>query len=106
VSLLDAFKAEQQPLELICPGRGSFDPHPQRMDGAVEEAFASTLGRLAVARILCDVGNQAGIEDAPCYKARPDNPEIGRVYDWATARGIDFSARLTLEILKNGPLWG
>jgi uncharacterized Ntn-hydrolase superfamily protein len=26
----------------------------------------------------------------PYYKERPDNPEIGRVYDWAQARGIDF----------------
>lgn len=26
----------------------------------------------------------------PYYKERPDNPEIGRVYDWAKARGIDF----------------
>ena len=34
------------------------------MDGGVEEAFASTLGRLAVARILFDVGNQASIENA------------------------------------------
>jgi hypothetical protein len=28
------------------------------MDGGVEEAFASALGMLAVARILWDVGNQ------------------------------------------------
>jgi hypothetical protein len=26
----------------------------------------------------------------PYYQARPDNPEIGRVYDWAKARGIGF----------------
>jgi uncharacterized Ntn-hydrolase superfamily protein len=26
----------------------------------------------------------------PYYKERPDHPEIGRVYDWAKARGIDF----------------
>src|SRR2546425_371796 len=34
------------------------------MDGFVEEAFASTLGSLSVARILFDVGDQAGIEHA------------------------------------------
>ena len=34
------------------------------MDSCVEEAFASTLGRLAVARILLDVGDHAGIENA------------------------------------------
>src|SRR5215471_16535432 len=62
VPLLDAFKTEQEPLELVLPRKGAFDPHPSRMDGGVEEAFASTLGRLAVARILCDVGNQASIE--------------------------------------------
>ena len=34
------------------------------MDRFVEEAFASALGRLAVTRILCDVGDQARIENA------------------------------------------
>ena len=52
MSVLEAFKAEQQPLELVFPGKGPFDPHPQRMDGGVEEAFASAFGRLAVARRL------------------------------------------------------
>jgi hypothetical protein len=64
VSLLHVFKTQQQPLELIFPGKGPFDTHPQRMDGFVEEAFASALGRLSVARILCDVGDQARIEYA------------------------------------------
>src|SRR5215831_12436547 len=62
VSLLDAFKTKQEPLALDLPCKGAFDPHPSRMDGGIEEAFASTLGRRAVARILCDVGNQARIE--------------------------------------------
>lgn len=26
----------------------------------------------------------------PFYKERPDNPEIGRVYDWARERGLEF----------------
>ena len=55
---LDTFKAEQQSFELILPGKGPFDPHPQRMDGGVEEAFASALWGLAVARILFDIGDQ------------------------------------------------
>ena len=46
VPLLDAFKTEQQPLELIFPRKGPLDPHPQRMDGGVEEALTSTLGVL------------------------------------------------------------
>ena len=61
---LDTFKAEQQSFELILPGKGPFDPHPQRMDRFVEEALTPTLGRLAVARILFDVGDQARIENA------------------------------------------
>ena len=34
------------------------------MDGGVEQPLAPTLGGLAVARILFDVGNQARIENA------------------------------------------
>jgi len=64
VPLLDAFKSEQQSLELIFPGKGPFDPHPQSMDGFVEEAFASALDSLPVARILFDIGDQARIENA------------------------------------------
>ena len=41
--LLDAFKSQKQPLELVFPGKGPFDTHPQRMDGGVEEAFAQFL---------------------------------------------------------------
>ena len=62
--LLDTFKAEQESLAFIFPGKGAFDTHPQRMDGGVEQAFASALRGLAVAGILFDVGNQAGIENA------------------------------------------
>src|SRR5712691_8233596 len=63
VPLLDAFKAEQHPLELVFPRKRPLDPHPQRMDGGVEQPLAPTLGRLAVARILFDVGNQPRVED-------------------------------------------
>jgi hypothetical protein len=34
------------------------------MDGSVEETFAAALRRLAVARILFDVRDEAGIENA------------------------------------------
>ena len=56
--LLDAFKSQKEPLALVFPGKGPFDTHPQRMDGFVEEAFASALRGLAVARMLFDVGDQ------------------------------------------------
>src|SRR5215470_19381286 len=62
--LLDTFKAEQQSFELIFPREGALDAHPQRMDGFVEEAFPSALRGLAVAGILFDIGDQAGIENA------------------------------------------
>ena len=61
---LDTFKAEQESLEFIFPGKGALDAHTQRVNGGVEQAFASALRGLAVAGILFDVGNQAGIENA------------------------------------------
>src|SRR5215831_8660891 len=64
VPLLDTFKAEQQPLELIFPRKGPLDPHPQRMDGGVEEPLAPALGALAVAGVLFDVGDHPGMENA------------------------------------------
>src|SRR2546423_11810624 len=64
VPLLDAFKAEQQPLEFVLPRKGPLDTHPQRMDGGVEQPLPPTLGALAVAGILWDIGDQARIEDA------------------------------------------
>lgn len=82
VSLLDAFKAEQQPLELVLPGKGPLDPQAECMDGGVEEAFAAALRRLAVARILFDVRDEAGIENAFAIVGRIKTPievEIGAV---------------------------
>src|SRR5215510_16309322 len=64
MSLLDAFKAEQQPLELVFPRKGALDTHPQRMNDFVEEAFAPALRVLAVAGILFDIGDEARIENA------------------------------------------
>ena len=61
--MLDTFKSKQQSFELVFPGKSAFDAHPQRMNRGVEEPLAPALGTLTVARILGDVGNQAGIED-------------------------------------------
>ena len=64
VPLLDAFKSEQQALELIFPRKGALDTQASRMDHGVEEPLAPTLGALAVTGILFDVGDHAGIENA------------------------------------------
>src|SRR2546426_1287321 len=53
-----------QTCALPISGKGPFDTHPQGMDGFIEEPLPSALGRLAVARILFDVGDQARIENA------------------------------------------
>jgi hypothetical protein len=64
VPLLDAFKSQKQPFELIFPRKGPLDTHSQSVDGFVEEPLAPTFGALAVAGILFDVGDHAGIENA------------------------------------------
>lgn len=64
MSLLDAFKPEQQPLELIFPRKGPLDTHSQGMDDGVEQPLAPALGALAVAGVLFNVGDHACIEDA------------------------------------------
>src|SRR2546428_5730707 len=78
--LLDAFKSQKQPLELVFPGKGPFDTHPQRMDGFVEEAFASALGRLSVAGILGDVGDQ--VVSLNCRDEI--HPNVGTGTQWRT----------------------
>jgi hypothetical protein len=45
-------------------------PPSQGMDGFVEDAFASALGRLSVARILFDVGDQARMENVLAIVSR------------------------------------
>jgi hypothetical protein len=62
--LLDTFKAEQQPFNLVFSRQGALDAHPQRLDGFVEAAFASTLRGLTVAGRLFDIGDQAGLKKA------------------------------------------
>jgi hypothetical protein len=69
VPLLDGFKSEQQPFELVFPRKGPLDLHSQGVDGFVEEPLAPTLGALAVAGILFDVGDHAGIENAASIMA-------------------------------------
>src|SRR5215468_3302831 len=70
VPLLDMFKAEQQPLELIFPRKSPLDTHPQGMDGGVEEPLAPALGALAVAWVLFDVGDHSRIENALTIRSR------------------------------------
>src|SRR5215510_2664408 len=64
VSLLQVFKTKQHSLEFILPRKGPSDTCSQRMDGGIEEPLAPALGLPAVAGILFDVGNHAGIENA------------------------------------------
>src|SRR5215211_7074146 len=61
--LLDTFKAKQQSFELVFPGKGRLETHPQRRAGFVEEAFASALRGLTVAGVLFDVGDHASVEN-------------------------------------------
>src|SRR5688500_12451850 len=62
--LLQVFEMEEEPLEFILPGECPIDPSPQGMNSGIEETLASSLGALAVAWILCDVGNHSCIENA------------------------------------------
>ena len=57
---LEAFTSEQESFAGIFPGNGPFDPHPQRMDGGVEDAWTSALRSLAVTGMLLEVGDQTG----------------------------------------------
>ena len=64
MSLLQGFKPQEEPLEFVLPRQGSIDARPQGMNGGIEESFAPSLGALAVAGILLNVGDHAGIESA------------------------------------------
>ncbi len=48
VPLLDTFKSEQEPLELIFPRESPFDTHPQCMDSFIEEPLPSTFRGFAI----------------------------------------------------------
>jgi len=63
VPLVDAFKAEPQPLERLFPRAGPFDPHPQRMASGVDEPLPSTLGGVAMAWGVLEVGEPARMEN-------------------------------------------
>jgi hypothetical protein len=64
VSLLDAFQAEQSPLELVLPRKGPLNAHASRMDGGVDEPLAPPLGARAVARLLWDVRAHPRVDNA------------------------------------------
>ncbi len=64
MSLLHVFKTQEEPLECIFPRKGPIDTSPQGMDSFVEEPLPSSLGALAVAWILLNVGEHARIEHA------------------------------------------
>ena len=60
--LLDVFKPQEEPLEFILPRECPIHTSPQGMDGSIEEPFTPSLGALAVAGILFDIGDHARIE--------------------------------------------
>src|SRR5262245_49487041 len=64
VPVLEAFTAEHQPLALVLPRPGACDPPPSRLADGVEPPLAATRGRLAVARLLWEVGAQARLAEA------------------------------------------
>ena len=63
VPTLMVLEAQQHPLQFVLPRKRPLDAVPSRRDRDIEHPLAPTLGRLAVARVLFDVRNQACIED-------------------------------------------
>jgi hypothetical protein len=66
------------------------------MDGSVEETFAAALRRLAVARMLFDVRDEAGNE-LPRSKLRGIKPPLARSYGPPVWRGNTGSCVHSLE---------
>jgi hypothetical protein len=62
--LLNTLKAQEHPLELVFPRKGPIHTSSQGMNSCVEEPLAPSLASLAVAGILCDVGDHSCIENA------------------------------------------
>src|SRR5437867_12906157 len=62
VSLLDAFKAEQQPLELVVAGQGPLNAQAYGTHGGGGGALAAAVRRRATTRILLDGRDHAGVE--------------------------------------------
>jgi hypothetical protein len=58
------FKTQEEPLELIFPRKGPIDTRPQGMDGGIEEPLPPSLRGFAIARVLFDVGDHTGVENA------------------------------------------
>jgi hypothetical protein len=86
MSLLQVFETQEEPLEFILPGECPIDTSPQSMDSGIEEPLAPSLGALAVAGILWDVGDHAGIENA-----------------LAIVRGIKSSVEIQIGSCENQP---
>jgi hypothetical protein len=63
MSLLNMFKTQEEPLELIFPGKGPIDLRPQRLDGGIEQPLSPALQVLSMARIRFDVWDHASIEE-------------------------------------------
>ena len=64
MSLLPVFKPQEQPLELVLPRKGPIHTGSQGMDGFVEQTRSSSLRVLSMTRILLNVGDHAGVENA------------------------------------------
>src|SRR5262245_60417626 len=64
MSLLYVFKTQEQPLELVLPRKCPIHTGSQGMDGFVEQTLSSSLRVLSITRILFNVGDHAGVENA------------------------------------------
>ena len=79
MSLLQVFKPQEEPLELILPGECPIDTSPQGMDSGIEEPLAPSLGALAVAGIFCDVGDHVNRVSGSCKSWRKSSALVYRV---------------------------
>ena len=72
IALLDV-KADEKSTKFIDPGKSSFAGETVVIDDFIEKAFATAFGRLTVALVLSNVGNQLMIEadfaSSQCVKA-------------------------------------
>jgi hypothetical protein len=64
MSLLNMFKTQEESLELVLPRKSPIHTSSQGMDRFIEQTLSSPLPVLSIARILFDVGDHAGIENA------------------------------------------
>src|SRR4029450_4317550 len=64
MSLLNMFKTQEESLELVLPRKSPLHTSSHGMDRFIEQTLSSPLPVLSIARILFDVGDHAGIENA------------------------------------------